>query len=956
MNFKKLVLHINGADRMVVCDPKVETLADVLRRIGLTGTKIGCGSGLCGACSVILNDKVVRSCVYKASRLKDYDRIITIEGIGTPLRLHPIQQAFISYGAVQCGFCSPGFIVSAYALLEQNSNPTRSEVRAQFQKNRNVCRCTGYKQITDAVMSAAKVMRGEAAMESIVFQAQDGEYYNRRVPRPSAPAKVCGTLDYGEDVALKMPEGTLHLAVVQPRVTQHAKILRIDYSEAERMPGVYKVITAKDVKGNNRINQYAIHKRAKVTAPSRPIISDETIYRYGDVIAVVAADTRRHAREAAEEVKLEFEQLPEYTNFLEAVTPDALQIHPESPNIYILQPVLKGESADEVIEDSTHTVEGRFRSPREPHLSIEGDIVQAYWDEDNMLTIHCKSQSIYSNIMTIAKGIGVEQDKIRLVHNGVGGSFGWTVDPGSVALVAACCLATDHPVSLVFSYEEFMHFSGKRTPSHTNVRLACDENGKLTALEYDMGVDHGAYMEGDTIVGKLANYGMPYDIPNVRGLIRMGVSNQNYGIAYRGYGGPQIATGMEGAADMLAYRIGVDPFEFRALNVLKEGGITVGGQPMPDYPYERMFDSARPYYQERKALAEKESSPQLKRGVGVATLYFTPLAGPFDKAEVAMELLPDNRIRVNNTWQDVGQGGDVGSLVLALEALKPLRLSPKDIQIDINDSKYCPDTGISASSRSHYMAGNALIDAANKLMEAMRKPDGGYRDYDEMVADSCELRHIGHYTIAGQVQGGLSPDTGQGASSPTAMYGLCVADVAVDTATGKTQVLCIKMWADVGVVGNYDSAEGQAFGAFSHDIGYALSEDYDDVKKHNNILRAGIPYPLDVPDELEVVWIEDNPRERGPFGSCGLSELFQCGEHMAVINGIYAATGVRIFELPAYPEKVKAGLEALERGESIEPPEKYFLGSDLYDELEEIIANPVADKPINVPLENVVFH
>ncbi|MCL1847288.1 MAG: molybdopterin-dependent oxidoreductase [Coriobacteriia bacterium] len=945
MRLRKIILNINGADRAVICNPELDSLADILRRIGLTGTKVGCGTGQCGACSVILNGKVTRSCVYKTARLNDFDRIVTIEGIGTPLHMHPLQQAFITCGAVQCGFCSPGFIVSAYALLLEDPDPTRTEVRAWFQKYRNACRCTGYKQIVDAVIAAAKVMRGEASMDDMIFKPLDNRYYNTRTPRPSGPAKVCGVLDYGDDVALKMPEGTLHLAIVQPRVAHHAKILDIDISVAEAMPGVCKVITAKDVRGNNRHNTYSVHKRAKVTAPCKPFICDETIFRYGDVIAVVAADTRHNAREAAKAVKLAYEKLPEYLSFPEAVTPDALQIHPETPNIYIEQPVIKGEDAAVVITRSAHAIEGRFRSPREPHLSIEGDVVQAYWGDDGMLTIHCKSQHIYGNLNSIAKGIGLDVKDIRLIHNGVGGSFGWSVDPSSLGLAAICCMATDRPVSLVMSYDEFMHFTGKRCPAHTNGRLACDEKGNITALEYDIGVDHGAYTENDTIMGKLSCFGMPYHVPNLRGLVRLGVTNHAFGIAYRGYGFPQISTGMESLVEMLADEIGMDPFEFRAQNVIKKGELTVNGRPMPDYPYEGMFEMARPYYYERKALAEQEDTKEVRRAVGVATLYFSALAGPFDKAECTLELMGDGRIRINNTWQDVGQGGDVGSLEHTLEALKPLGLTPEDIQIDINDSKYCPDTGIAASSRSHYMCGNAIIDAAGKLLDAMRKPDGSYRSYEEMVQDEKPLRHLGHYDIVSLKMEGMNPDTGQGIVSPVAMYGILIADVAVDSRTGKTEVIKLKMWADAGVIGNYDAAEGQAFGGLSHDIGLALSEDYVDVDKHDNMLGAGLPYIRDVPDDMEVVWIEDNPRPGGPHGSSGLSELFQCGEHMAIINAIHRATGVRVYELPAYPERVKAGLEKLARGEAIEPPEKYYLGSDLYDELEDLAAHPISAAP-----------
>ena len=235
MNLKKMTLKINGADRMFICDPEKDTLADVIRRLGLTGTKVGCGTGVCGACSVILDGKVVRSCMRKISKVEEYSEVTTIEGIGQPNFLHPIQVAFMHHGAVQCGFCIPGFIVSTYQLLKENPDPTREEVRDWFTKHRNICRCTGYKQIVDSVMLAAKCLRGEITVKDLeIPEAPAGEQYGKPLLRPCNLARVCGVEDYGDDIELKMPSGTLHGVMVQPRVTFHANIKSIDTSASTR--------------------------------------------------------------------------------------------------------------------------------------------------------------------------------------------------------------------------------------------------------------------------------------------------------------------------------------------------------------------------------------------------------------------------------------------------------------------------------------------------------------------------------------------------------------------------------------------------------------------------------------------------------------------------------------------------------------------------------------------------
>lgn len=948
MEFRKAWFNINGANRMIVFNPEKDTLSDVLRRLGLTGVKIGCGIGVCGVCSVLVDGKVVRSCTKKMKTIPEYAKIITIEGIGNPMNLHPLQQAFITYGSVQCGFCIPGFIVSAYQLLQENPDPTREEVRAWFKKNRNYCRCTGYKQIVDAVMAAAKVMRGEATMEEISFHDKGEKYYNTHLPRPSALAKVCGTLDYGEDVSMQMPDGTLQVAVVQPRVTHHAKILSIDTSEAEKIPGVVKVITAKDILaigGNNMLNQYVGHPRTKVTKPTRPLLCDKKIVRWGDIIALVVADTIDHARAAAKVVKMEYEPLPAYLSTLEAVTPDAISIHEGFPNTYISQPVCKGEDAGEVISASKYEVAGSFHTSRQPHLSMEGDIVVAYKDEDGKLTLQCKSQAIYPNLMVIGKGIGLTQDDLRVVqHGGVGASFGWSIDSVSFSLAGAACLITGHPVALVMTWEEHQHFAGKRSSSHVNARISCDEQGKLTALEYDTAVDHGAYVEGgDSIITKYMHLGAPYNIPNIRGVVRMVTTNHNHTTAWRGYGIPQNSTSMEAMMDMLAEKVGMDPFEFRYQNILRDGDLSPNNGEYHNLQYVRMMDLARPYYYECKERAAKEATEEFKRGVGVAPMYFIPLGSNKDKADARIELKKDGRFYVYNTYHDMGQGGDIGSFASALEALRPLNVKPEDVQLDINDSADCPNSGISAGSRSHFMNSGAILAAGKLIVEAMRKPDGTFRTYDEMVAEGIPTSYTGHFDITSEGYGLIDYNDGMlhGGSEPHPMTGICVAEVGVDTKTGKAKVLSIKAWADCGVIGNYLSAEGQAYGGFAQNIGYALTENYDDVKKHGNIIGAGLPAIDEVPDKMEVVWIEDSPCNSNPFGSNGLSECFFGGEHSAFLSGIYDATGVRIHELPAYPHVIKAGLEKIAKGEKPDEPAKYFLGSDFYDEYDELMDHPV---------------
>ena len=939
----RLNLYLNGVLRPVICDPEKDNLALVLRRMGLTGVKVGCGTGVCGACSILLNGEVIRSCTKKMKSVPEYSEILTIEGIGTPQHLHPLQQAWITYGGVQCGFCTPGFIVSSYALLKQNPSPTREEVRAWFKKHRNICRCTGYKPLVDSVMAAAKVMRGEATMADITFDADsEKDIYGSYRPRPSALGKVTGLTDYGDDLKLKMPEGTAYLAVVISEVA-HANIISIDTEEAEAMPGVIKVLTAKDVKGTNNLDGPPLVPRVKGRGVTIfPVIAGKKINKRGDIVAVVAADSEEHARAAAKKVKQNLEVLPAYMTFPEAAMPDAIPLHEDLPNFYMEQPVYKGQDTAEIFETAEFVAEGSFHSQHEPHLPLEPDVVQGYIGADGMLTIQCKSQAIGEAREALAAACGIPMEELRVIMNPVGGSFGYSVSTNTFAVVATAVQNLEMPCTMTLTYEEFNHVTGKRSASFANGRIACDKDGMITAAEYDIGLDHGAYgTMGNKIFNNLVSVGFHgYNVPNFKALGRGASTNQAFCAAYRGFGAPQVYTTTEALVDLVAQKAGIDPWEFRYKNAARPGDLTINNRPYHEYVYPELLEKAKPFYDQYKAESEAAKKDGRYVGVGLSMGGFLVTIGMFDQAEIALELNPDGTFTHFNTWEDVGQGGDIGALTHAVKALEPMGVKAEQVRLVMNDSKTCPDTGVAAASRSHYMAGNATIDAANKLMDAMRKDDGTYRTYEEMTAEGIPTKYIGHYDqFSIGLPPGLDPNSGEGEKNPAYMYCVNVALVEVDVATGKAQVLRYACVSDVGVIGNRLSVEGQAYGGLSHSIGFALSEDYQAEKKNGNMVGCGIPTVDMIPDDISLVFVE-TPRPFGPHGSCGCSECYQSSNHMAVINAIDSACGARVYDLPATPDKIKAAYEARQRGEDLTPP-KYYLGNDFEEELELIKANPM---------------
>ena len=903
----KKVLHINGMAKTVIAEPET-MLSDILReQLKLTGTKVGCGQGQCGCCSVILDGKVVRSCITKMKRVEDGALVTTIEGIGTPDNLHALQMAWTVHGGAQCGFCSPGFIVSAKALLDQNQKPTRQQIRDWFQKHRNACRCTGYKPLVDAVMDAAKVVRGEMTVKDLAFKLPaDGRIWGTSYPRPSAIAKVTGMTDYGADLGLKMPPGTLRLALVQAKVS-HAKILSIDTSAAAKMPGVAKVITHKDVKGKNRITGLITFATNKGDGWDRPILCDEKVFQFGDAIAIVAADTEANARAAAEKVVVKLEQLPPYMSAPAAMAEDAIEIHPGTPNVYYEQNRAKGENTQPLMKSAAHVVQNEFYLQRQPHLTMEPDVGLAYFDADGRLTIHSKSIGIFLHHAMICPGLGIEPEKLRIVQNPAGGTFGYKFSPTMEALLGVAAMATCQPVTLKYDYFQHITYTGKRSPFFINLKYGADKDGKIIAMESDWIVDHGPYSEfGDLLTVRGAQFiGAGYGIPNIRGKGQTVCTNHAWGSAFRSYGSPQSFLASESLVDELAEKMGMDPLELRYKNIYRPGDTTPTGQKPEVYSFPEMFDKLRPLYQAALKKAKAESTPEKKKGVGISLgIYGCGLDGP-DSSEISVELTPEGVV-LASSWEDHGQGADIGALGTCHEALRPLQLAPEKIKLLMNDTGQVPNSGPSGGSRQQVMTGNAIKNGCEMLLNAMRKKDGTYRTYEEMKAENIPLKYSGKWTASMCTP---CDANAQGAPFPVYMYGVFMAEVTVDTQSGKTQVDKYTVMADVGKINNRLAVDGQIYGGVAQGIGLALSEDFEDLKKHTTLAACGIPYINDIPDAFEIHYFE-NPREHGPFGAAGVGELPLTSSHVAVVNAIKNATGVRITHLPALPEKVLAGLNA----------------------------------------------
>ena len=556
---KKVTFKLNGCARQFIVEKDL-VLLDLLRKdLRLTGAKQSCDrKGQCGACTVIVNRKAVRSCLTKVASL-DGAEVITIEGLGTPQNPHLIQEAFVLAGAIQCGFCTPGMIMAAKALLDENVNPTVDDIKKALR--RNLCRCTGYKKIIEAVQLAGRFLRGETTPSQVRPDPSLG-LIGVSHPRPSAMIKACGIAEFTADIHVS---GAAELAAVHSPHA-HALIKSIDTSAVEKMPGVIGVMTAKDIKGTNRL---------KLRVPDRPILCDTKVRYIGDPVAAVLAETREQALAATQAVKVEYELLPVMMTPEQALADGAPQIHSDLPNLCYTQPQIRGD-AEAALAHSAAVVETDLSTQIVHQAALEPEACVAYLEKDKsgdlpILVVIGRSINIHSSMSMLQDGVGYENLRYEEAYSG--GQFGIKIDITSEGLAAAAALHFNRPVRYIPSLMESMWLTSKRHAFDMKVRIGADAQGKLTAYAIDLTVNNGAYhSNGNAIVYRaLWMLSGSYYFPTIKAMAWLVYTNSIWGSAARGAGPPQANYALESAVDMLAEKMGIDPLEFRLMNSLKPG-------------------------------------------------------------------------------------------------------------------------------------------------------------------------------------------------------------------------------------------------------------------------------------------------------------------------------------------------------------------------------------------------
>lgn len=877
-------MKINGRARQFIVEPD-RVLLDLLREdLGLTGAKQSCDrKGQCGACTVIVNGKAVRSCLQKVKDLADAE-VITIEGLGTPENPHLIQEAYALSGAIQCGFCTPGMIMATKALLDRNPDPDTRAIKEALKHN--LCRCTGYSSIVEAVKLAGKFLRGETTPNA-VRPDPHGPLIGVSHPRPTAMIKACGVAEFSADIRL---ENSLELAVV--RSTEwHARIRSVDTSAAEKMPGVIGVMTAKDIKGTNRI---------KIIFPDQPVLCDDKVQCLGDAIAIVVARTQKQALDAAEAVRVDYDPLPVLRTPEEAMADGAVRIHPQWPNLCFRQPQVKGD-AERALAESAAVVEAEFSTQINHQAPLEPEATVAYMEgdgEDAQLVVIGRSINIHQHMANLQEALGHEDVRYEEAYSG--GQFGQKSAMTSEAISAAAALHFKRPVRYIPSLAESMLMTSKRHAFAMKVRLAADKDGKLTAFMIDCVVDNGAYQIIGIYVIMRAMWMLSgsYNIPNVNALARLVYTNNPAGGAARGAGPPQVTFALESAMDMLAEKIGMDPLEFRRINSLQPGQSVSTGHVYEQWPFPELCDAVKPGYdQARKEAAQFKTGP-VRRGVGIGTHAFG-IGGPGDSGRVAVDLDPDGGLTISAAVADPGEGNDS---MLTQIAAHLSGIPMEKIRLVTRDTGRTAAMGPAAASRMTYMAGGSLVLALEQMKQAMQ--EAGASTYAGLQKAGKPTHFVGSKIARGK-EGPLDPVSGQGPSFESRVHAIQMAEVEVNTDTGEVRVIKMTTAVDAGKVIHPQNLTGQLHGGMSQGVGYALREEYIHGRTKDWV---SFKFPkMTNSFDMDVI-INETPRVHGPLGATGVGEMTMVPTAPAVINAIYDACGVRIFDLPATPEKIKSAL------------------------------------------------
>ncbi len=818
----------------------------------LTAAKDGCSAqGVCGACTVEVNGEAKLACLLPMHRLEGR-QVFTMEGFPEYVR-DIIARSFVSAGAVQCGFCIPGFIVRVKILLQKKPLPSIHEVRQAIRPH--LCRCTGYKKIEEGIIHASQILSGIREQEPETGIAKVGISY----PKYQAYETAIGKRRFVDDMFV---EGMFFAAL---KFSDHPKatINHIEISEAKKLPGVIRVFTARDIPAKRTVG--LIYDDWPVM-----IAEGETTHCIGDVLAGVVAETEDTAREAIKLITVDYTLHPPVTDVFDAIKGE--RVHPQKPNLFDITRFSVGD-ADAAIRSSAYTAGGRFSTQRVEHAFLEKESALAIPDKGGGLLLYTQSQGVYVDRRQIAPVLGIEEKQLQVIQVACGGAFGGKEDLSIQAQTAMFTHLLKKPVKLTLTRSESIRLHPKRHPVVMDITLAADRNGKITALKLTATGDTGAYASvGTKVMERVAGHAAGgYYIPNISIEARTVYTNNIPSGAMRGFGANQVNFALESCIDDLCYQAGFDRWQIRYDNALTDGLSTATGHKVSGSGIRACLEALKAEFRNARfaglATAIKNS------GVG---------NGMIDESKVVIDVISENEVLIKHGWTEMGQGVHT----IAIQTLcNETNIDPSIVRVEVNTIDEIV-TGMTTSSRATALLGLAIINAAQTFAD--------------------DLKHFTLKQLAGKTYRGAfvcdwttKPGTAGKEQITHYSYGYA-AQLCILNDDGSIQKIIAAH--DGGKIFNPGMFEGQVQGGVHMGLGYALSENLpmeggylvSDQMKDLGILRAH-----QTPDiEVRMVEVMDPV---GPYGAKGVGEIGLVPTASAVANAFYNYDGIRRMRLPLTP-------------------------------------------------------
>jgi aldehyde oxidoreductase len=892
-------------------DPQEVSLLEVLRgRLGLTAAKNGCAKGVCGACTVIMNGKAVRSCRVTAAAAAGAE-IETLEHLSDPQSLHPLQYAFIVEGAVQCGFCTPGMIMAAKALLDGNPDPDREAVRRALQPN--LCRCTGFQPIHRAVEFAAGLLRegnGRIALAELelVPAGPAGGVIGGSVRDAEVVRKVTGRLEFADD---RIHEAdTLHGKMVYS--SRPCGTFTLDISAAAAMPGVALVLTADDIPGRNELG---------MIVPDQPVFAPGRSICVADPVAAVFAGSAEEAAEAAAAIVISYDSEEDggiYTPE-EALEEGAARIHAKG-NICHTASLKRGDTAAAFLRAAAEAGD-TFRTQAVDPGFMEPESGRAWVDSEGRVVVEMGTQSAFDDRRQLAVVLGLPEERIIVRQLPTGGAFGAKEDITLQAVLALAALKSGKRVRMTLTREESFRVHPKRHPVTVRCRMAADSKGRFLAFEADIVADTGAYASlGPDILENMLTFGAgPYEVPALAVTGTLVYTNNPPSGAVRGFGVPQAAFAVEQLVDRLAEKLGMSPLEIRRINALAPGRYLASGHRMEEGT--AMVQTLAALEEAMRGERKPPDTEEFSYGIGYAAAMKNVGFGhgSDEQAGAFLEIETDGVLLRCGTFE-YGQGSLTVLRQLAAEALGA---AVTDVRLALTETEHSPETGATTASRQTFLSGNAVVQAASALQELVRERAagryGGEAQQWQVVSSRVSCAELGiDLPLSDGLFAGLSaqrryqaPPTEGFVSGEVPFarrssvthwsysYTAQAALVQVHRASGSVKV--VKIWAavDCGRALNPLNVRSQITGGVVQGMGFALSERVVTERgrvKSDNFDSYRMPRSMQIPEIIPV--IVEVPDPRGPFGAKGMGEVPILAAAPAIVHAAHAATGAWITALP----------------------------------------------------------